>query len=339
MIQSNRLCGLRALASAWCRSIALAIAVTSIASPALAQTYPSRPITLIVPVNPGGPNDVVARLVAAQLSKLLGQSVVVENRPGASQKIGIRSMLNAPKDGYTISVVSPASMTINPLLDRAVGYDPLKDFTFLTEAVSLYYVLVVNPSLPVKSLQELVVYGNTKPDKLAYGTGGSGTLIHFATQQVLQKLGVTALPVHYKGDGPALMDLLSGQIQLMLAGTGVAQPYIDSGRLFPLATSGPERLPEMANVPTYRQTGIKALENFTTQSWVGFIAAAGIPAEAARKLHDTLAMALRLPELRKSLEAAGFQVVGSTPNEFAAMVRSALEENRRVIESGAIKAE
>ena len=135
------------------------------------------------------------------------------------------------------------------------------------------------------------------------------------------------------------MDLLSGQVQLMLAGTGVAQPYIDSGRLFPLATSGPERVAELANVPTYRQTGIKALENFTTQSWVGFIATAGIPSETAKKLHDALARVLRLPELRKSLETAGFQVVASTPNEFAAMVRSALEENRKVIEGGAIKAE
>ena len=337
MIQSKNLCGLRAFASALCWSVALATGITSIGSPAFAQSYPSRPITMIVPVNPGGPNDAVARLVAVQLSKLLGQSVVVENRPGASQKIGIRSMLNAPKDGYTIAVVSPASMTINPLLDRAVGYDPLKDFTFLTEAVSLYYVLVVNPSLPVKSMQELIAYGKANPDKLAYGTGGSGTLIHFATQQVLQKLGVTALPVHYKGDGPALMDLLSGQVQLMLAGTGVAKPYIDSGRLIPLATSGPERLAELANVPTYRQTGIKALENFTTQSWVGFIAAAGIPPESARKLHDALAKVLRVPDLRKSLETAGFQVVGSTPKEFAAMVRTAIEENRKVIESGAIK--
>lgn len=316
-----------------------AFACWSIASTAQAQTYPSRPITLIVPVNPGGPNDMVARLVAPPLAKLLGQAVIVENRPGASQKIGIRSMLNAPREGYTIAVVSPASMTINPLMDKAVGYDPLKDFTFLTEAVSLYYVLVANPSLPAKSLQELVAYGKANPDKLAYGTGGSGTLIHFAAQQVLQKLGISALPVHYKGDGPALLDLLSGQVQLMVAGTGVAKPFIDSGKLIPLATSGPERLAELPNVPTYKQSGIKALENFTTQSWVGFVSAAGIPADAAKKLHDALAKALQTPEVRKSLEAAGFQMVASTSNEFASMVRTTLEENRKVIESGAIKVE
>jgi tripartite-type tricarboxylate transporter receptor subunit TctC len=333
------LCGLRAFASVLCRSIALAIGITSIVSPALAQSYPSRPITLIVPVNPGGPNDMVARFVATPLSKLLGQSVVVEYRPGASQKIGIRSLLSAPRDGYIIAVVSPASMTINPLLDREIGYDPLKDFTFLTEAASLYYVLVVNPSLPVKSLQELVAYAKANPDKLAYGTGGSGTLIHFATLQVLQKLGVTALAVHYKGDGPALTDLLGGQVHLMLAATGVAKPYVDGGKLVALATSGPERLAELPNVPTYRQTGIKELENHITQSRIGFVAAAGIPPEAARKLHDGLVNVLRLPEVRKSLETAGFQVVGGTPTEYAAMIRSALEENRKVIESGAIKVE
>lgn len=339
MMQGKNLCGLRALVSALCRSIALAIGITSIASPALAQTYPSRPITLIVPVNPGGPNDMVARLVAPPVSKLLGQSVVVENRPGASQKIGIRTMLNAPKDGYTLAVVSPASMTINPLLDRTVGYDPLKDFTFLTEAVSLYYALVVNPSLPVRSMQELVAYGKANPDKLAYGTGGSGTLIHFAAQQVLQRSGIAALPVHYKGDGPALKDLLGGQIQLMLAATGVAKPFVDSGKLIALATSGPQRLAELPNVPSYRQTGIRELEDFITQSWVGVVAAAGIPAEAARTLHDVLAKVLRYPDVVKSLEAAGFQVVGGSPSEFAAMVRAAIEENRKVIESGAIKAE
>jgi len=332
-------CGLRAVAATLCSSLALAIGIASVASPALGQAFPSRPITLIVPVNPGGPNDMVGRLVAAQLYKLLGQSVVVENRPGASQKIGIRSMLNAPKDGYTIAVVSPASMTINPLIDKAVGYDPLKDFTFLTQAVSLYYALIANPSLPVKSVPELVTYAKAHPDKLAYGTGGSGTLIHFAAQQVFQKLGITALPVHYKGDGPALLDLLGGQVQLMVAGTGVAKPYIDRGQVVALATTGPERMAELPNVPTYKQTGIKALENFTTQSWIGFIAAAGTPPEVAKKLQDALVKSLQVPELRKSLEAAGFQIVASTSAEFAAMVRTSLEENRKVIESGAIKVE
>ena len=246
-------------------------------------------------------------------------------------------MLNAPKDGYTISVVSPASMTINPLIDRAVGYDPLKDFTYLTEAVSLYYVLVANPTLPVKSVQELVAYAKANPDKLAYGTGGSGTLIHFAAQQVLTKLGINALPVHYKGDGPALLDLLSGQVQIMVAGTGAAKPFIDRGQLVALATTGPERLAELANVPTYKETGIKALEHFTTESWVGFAAASGIPPEVAKKLNEALAKAVQQPEVKKSLEAAGFRVVGSTSNEFASMVRTSLEENRKVIESGAVK--
>ena len=339
MIRAKNVCCLRAIASTFCSSIALAIGITSIASPALAQTYPSRAITLIVPANPGGPVDIVARLVAPPLSKLLGQPVVVTNRPGASQKIGIQSLLNAPKDGYTIAVVSPATMTINPLIDRAIGYDPLKDFTYLAEAVSLYRVLVVNPSLQVKSVPELVAYVKAHPEKLAYGTAGNGTSTHFITQQVLQKLGITALPVHYKGDGPAFMGLLGDQVQLMVAGTGAAKPFIDSGKLIPLATTGPERLAELPNVPTYRQTGIKALENFTTQTWSGFVAVAGIPPEAAKKLQDALATVLRLPEVRKSLEGAGFHVVGSTPTEFAAMVRSSLEENREVIESGALKVE
>ena len=294
---------------------------------------------MVVPVNPGGPNDTVARIIAPHLSKLLGQPVVVENRPGASQKIGIKSMLAAPKDGYTIALVSPASMTINPLIDKQIGYDPLKDFTLLTQAVSMYYVLVVHPSLPVKSVQELAAYAKAHPDKLAYGTGGSGTIIHFATQQVLQKLDITALPVHYKSDGPALTDLIGGQIQFMVAYSGAAKPFIDRGSLTPLASTAPERLAELPNVPTYKQTGIKALENFTTEAWIGFVASAGIPAEAARKLNGALVKVVQLPEVKKSLESAGFNVVASTPGEFAAMLRASLDDNRKVIESGAIKPE
>lgn len=335
-MQGNNRCRWDAFARGF---MVLLIGSTAVTSSVLAQSYPSRPIILVVPVNPGGPNDMVARLIAPPLAKALGQPVVVENRPGASQKIGIRSMLSAPKDGYTIAIVSPASMTINPLLDRAVGYDPLKDFTFLTEAVSMYYVLIANPALPAKSVKELVTYVKANPDKIAYGTGGSGTIIHFATQQVLQKLDITALPVHYKSDGPAIMDLIAGHVQIMVAYSGAAKPFIDSGKVFPLATTGPERLAELPNVANYKQTGIKALENFTTQAWVGIVAAKGIPAEATQKLNDALAKVLQLPELRKSLEAVGFQVVNSTPGEFAAIVRSGLEENRIVIESGAIKPE
>lgn len=320
-------------------SIALAIGIAPIASPALAQTYPSRPITLIVPVNPGGPLDMLARLIAPPLGKLLGQPVVVENRAGASQKIGIQKMLNSPKDGYTIALASPASMTINPLLEKAVGYDPLKDFTFLTEAVSYSYVLVAHPSLPVKSVQQLVAYVKANPDKIAYGTGGSGTAIHFASQQLLQKLGINILPVHYKGDGPALLGLLGNQVQIMVAGTGAAKPFIESGKLTALASTGPERVPELPNVMTYRQTGIKSLENFSTTSWLGVVAADGLAPEAEKKLDDALVKVLQLPEVRKSLEGAGFQVVASTPAEFASMVRTTLEENRKVIESGAIKVE
>ncbi len=318
---------------------AIGFAILLLAAPAFAQTYPSRPITTIVPVNPGGPNDMMARLVAPAMAKILGQPVTVENRPGASQKIGIQSMLRAPKDGYTIAVVSPAAMTINPLIDRAVGYDPLKDFTYLTQAVSLYYVLVATPSVPVKSVQDLVAYARAHPDKLAYGTGGSGTLIHFAALQLLDRLGITALPVHYKGDGPALMDLLSGQVQFMVAATTNAKPYIDSGKLTALATTGPQQSPELPKVPTYRQTGVKALQDFTTQSWVGYVAAAGIPAAVANKLNDALIKALQVVQVRKALETAGFQVVATAPAEFAAMVRSSIEDNRRLIESGAVKVE
>ena len=333
-IQDKNRRGLRIFAACW--SIVLAIGIASVASPAAAETFPSRAITLIVSVPPGGPLDSVARIVAPALSKAIGQSVVVENRPGASQKIGIQSLLHAPKDGYTIAVVSPASMTINPLIDKTIGYDPVKDFTYLTQAVSLYYVLVANPSLPVKSVPELVSYVKAHPDKLAYSAGGVGTLTHFETQKLLQRLGISILPVQYKGDGPALMAVLGNQVQLMVAGTGSATPFIKQGKLVALATTGPARTASLPNVPTYRETGIKSLENFTTLSWIGFVAAAGIPAEATKKLNDALVAALHDPKVKQNFEASGYTVVASTPSEFADMVHTTLEGNRKVIESGAL---
>ncbi|TMG77882.1 MAG: tripartite tricarboxylate transporter substrate binding protein [Betaproteobacteria bacterium] len=181
-----------------------------------AQGFPAKPILLILPTAPGGPVDIVARIVAPEASKLLGQPVVMENRPGASQKIGIHGMLRAPRDGYTLAAISPASATINPLVDRNVGYDPLKDFTLLSQTVGHPAVVTVHPSLPVRTLQELVAYAKANPGKLAYGSGGNGTSLQFSTSELLMKLGITAVHVPYKSDGPALNDLLGGQINLMI---------------------------------------------------------------------------------------------------------------------------
>ncbi len=304
-----------------------------------AQSFPTKPLLLILPTAPGGPVDIVARIVAPEASKLLGQPIVMENRPGASQKIGIRSMLRSPRDGYTFAAVSPASATINPLVDRNVGYDPLKDFTLLSQTVGHPAVVTVHPSVPVRTLQDLVAYARANPGKLSYGSGGNGTSLQFSTSELLMRLGITAVHVPYKSDGPAFNDLLGGQINLMIPAMATVKSALEAGRLVPLAISGTSRSPHLPNVPTYGETGIAELKDYSYRVWIGFAAGAGIPEEAARRLQDAFMRAPHAPAVRQSLEASDFEVIASSAQEFARELRAELERNRRVIASGAITVE
>lgn len=306
---------------------------------AIAQPFPNKPILIIAPSSPGGPVDLTARLIAPQLAKIVGQQIVVENRPGASQKIGMQALLRAPRDGYTISVVSAASMTINPLLERNIGYDPLTDFTLLTSAVETFSVLAVHPSMPVRSLRELAVYGRAHPGRLTYGDGGKGTRIHFTTVDLLQRIGVRAIHVPYKGDPPAFNDLLAGQIDMMMPVAGVARPFVENGRIAALAIDGAKRWDQLPNVPTAAESGIRELQTPLYRAWLGYAAAAGVPPDVAGKLQNALLTALRSAEVRDAFAAVGFQVVGSSPQEFAAAIRAELARNRKLIDSGAIKVE
>ncbi len=277
-----------------------------------AQGFPVKPVLLVLPTAPGGPVDIVARIVAPEASKLLGQPIVMENRPGASQKIGIHSMLRAPRDGYTFAAISPASATINPLVDRNVGYDPLKDFTLLSQTVGHAAVVTVHPSVPVRTMQELVAYARANPGKLTYGSGGNGTSLQFSTSELLMKLGITAVHVPYKSDAPAFNDLLGGQINLMVPGMPVVKPALEAGRLVPLAISSASRSRLLPNVPTYGETGIAELKDYSYRSWIGFAAGAGIPEEAARRLQDAFMRAARAPAVRQSLEASSRRTISKS---------------------------
>jgi tripartite-type tricarboxylate transporter receptor subunit TctC len=299
--------------------------------------FPVRPLTLIVPVAPGGPVDIAARVLAPEVARLLGQPVTVDNRAGASQKIGIQALLRSPKDGYVFAAISPASATINPLIDPAIGYEPLKDFTLLSQSVGYLMVVVVRPSLPVHSLAELKEYGEARPGKLTFGTGGNGTALHFSTEELLLKLGIRAVHVPYKSDAPAFNDLLAGQIDMMLAAVSQAAPTIEAGRIVALATSGSRRSPQLPQVPAYSETGIAELRNYSYRAWVGFAAPGGIPAQAARRLEDALIQAVRIPQVRDSLTAKGYEVIGSTPRQFAEDVAEELRRNRAVIAAGGVK--
>ena len=316
--------------------VCAAVLALAVSCGAAAQGFPNKAVTIIAPSSPGGPVDFTARLVAPPLAKLLGQQIVIENRPGASQKIGMQALLRAPKDGHTLTVVSAASLTINPLLERDIGYDPLKDFILLTSAVETYSVLVVHPSLPVKSLREFAVLGRARPGALTYGDGGRGTRIHFTTVDLLRRLGIKAVHVAYKGDPPAFNDLIAGQIEVMMPVAGVAKPFIDNRRIVALAIDGDKRWEQLPQVPTAVESGMPEFKAPLYRAWLGYALASGVPVEIADKLQSALLAALKTAEARNAFAAVGFQVVASSPAEFAAAVRAELERNRRLIASGAI---
>jgi tripartite-type tricarboxylate transporter receptor subunit TctC len=305
---------------------------------AQAQIFPNKPITLIVPTAPGGPVDVTARLVASEMSTILKQRVVVENRPGGAQKIGIQSLLRAPRDGYTFAAASGASLAINPLIDSAIGYDPLKDFTFLSFAIELPTVLVVNPSVPARSLGELVAYAKANPGKLTYGSGGNGTSLHFGTEEFLSLLGINALHVPYKSSGPALLGLLANEISMLMPDVGTAKSHIIAGKVLPLANSGIKRSEDLPNVPTFNETGIKEVKDYSGyKQWVGFIAAADMPQEAATVLQKAIDQSLNAAKVKESFRTMGYPVVSSTPQQFATRLRLELESNKKLMASGAVK--
>ena len=317
---------------------ALAVIGLLAAGRAAAQAFPAKPITLLVGVAPGGAQDFIARNVAQQMARIIGQQVVVENRPGASGKIALHALLGQPRDGYAFAIVTAGAMAINPLVDRQIGYDPVGDFVPLTLAARTPLVVLVNPGLPVRSMKELVTYAKANADKMAYGSFGNASTANVWTEELLMTLGIAALHVPYKGESLALNELVAGQIQMMIV-SGVAKPLVDSGKLVALATSGATRWALFPSTPTLGETGMSELVNYVNTPWLGFVASAGTPADVASRLSTALVEALRSPEVSGALAKSGFEVVASSPQDFRAVIRAELERNRKVLASGRIRLE
>lgn len=312
---------------------ALALGAFFAASTACAQAWPSRPITLIVPFPAGGFTDNVTRPIAQEMSRSLGQQVIVDNRAGAGGKIGSDAIRRAPKDGYTIGLAVPATMSILPLVDPGFTNDPLRDFTPISLAVETYTTLVVNPALKIRTLAEFIAYAKANPGKLAYGTPGAATSYHFHTGMLLDAAGIEALHVPYKGEAPAVSDLISGQVQFMLVAGGAKQ-HIDAGRLVALATTGPKRWNVLPDTPTMAEAG---LPGFQTLGWLGYIGPAGMPPDVVAKLNAAFGAALKSPEVQKVLGTSGYMVRGGPPEELATAIRRDLEHFGNALKSGKIK--
>jgi len=304
--------------------------------PVCAQEYPHKPLRLIVPFAPGGGNDTVARAIAQSAGASLGQPVVVDNRPGAGGMLGAQLAAKSPPDGYTLFLGGVGSHAVNPSLHARLPYDPVKDFAPITLIASAPSVLVVHPSLPARTLAEFTALAKTGPGRINYASNGNGSSAQLAAVLYESMAGVQMVHVPYKGLAPALVDLLAGEVQAMFSSVVAIVPNIKAGRLRALAVTGKRRAALLPEVPTLDESGVPGYE---AGSWYGILAPAGTPQAIVVKLHEAIARALAQPEVRERLVSEGAEVIGSTPEAFAAHITAELARMGKLIRDAGIRME
>lgn len=311
---------------------AAAIAATTLALAAQAQGWPTRAVKIIVPFAPGGFTDVVARILQTQLSAALGQPVVIENKPGAGSTIGTAEVAKARPDGYTIAMVSTTHV-ITPSIYKQMPYDALRDFTPVMKLAEGPYVLVVHPSLPARTVKELVKLAKAEPGKIDYASSGNGSSQHLVGALFGQMAGVKLNHVPYKGSGQAMQDLVGGQVKVSFVGGPNAVPYLANGKLRALGVTTAKRSADLPDIPTIDEAGVAG---YDATLWLGLLAPPGTPAEVVAKLREGVTKALSTPEARKLVNSAGVDVALSSPEEFAALMKAELERWGKVVrETGA----
>jgi tripartite-type tricarboxylate transporter receptor subunit TctC len=311
------------------------IAAIAIAAPAGAQTlaYPTKPVRLVVPFPPGGATDIIARAVAQKLSETWGQSVVVDNRPGAGGNIGTELVAKAAPDGYTLEMGTVGTHAINASLYAKIPFDNVKDFAPIILVAGVPNVLEVTPSLPVNSVQELIAYAKANPGKLNFASSGNGTSIHLSGELFKVMTGVQMTHVPYKGSAPALQDLMGGQVQLMFDNLPPSLPQIKAGKLRALAVTSATRAPALPDVPTVAESG---LPGFEASSWFGLVAPAGTPPAIIAKINAEVAAWLASPEGKEKLSSIGANAAGGSPEDFARHINAETAKWAKVVkESGA----
>ncbi|HEY4370889.1 MAG TPA: tripartite tricarboxylate transporter substrate binding protein [Burkholderiales bacterium] len=300
-----------------------------------AQTWPAKPVKIIVPFSPGGGNDVMARLLATRLAPRLGQPVLVENHPGAGGNIGINIVARAPADGYTVLTVTN-SLMINPSLYPNTPYDPIKDFDPVMIMASSPNVLVVHPSVTAKSVQELVAAIKAEPGKFSMASAGTGTTSQLSIELFKQTLGLNFINVPYNGSAPAMQSVVGGQTQASISVLPTFTALIKSGRLRALAVTAAKRSPALPDVPTMAEAGVPGQETETIQ---GMLLPAGTPAAILKRLHDEVESVLNEPEIRTVISKQGFEVVAGTPEAFRDDIKVEYARWAKVIKAGNIKVE
>jgi tripartite-type tricarboxylate transporter receptor subunit TctC len=312
--------------------VALAVIVLAAANLAAAQTFPAKPVRFILGSAAGTVPDVATRHIAEKLAALLGQPVVVENRPSAGGIVALEAVRNSPPDGYTLSFVHLGNMSVAPSLFENLPYDPLKDFT----PIGIFYrgvqVLVANPSVPASSLPELIVLDKAHPGRLRYSSPGNGTPTHLFMESLNQTAGTSFQHIPYRGTA-AHVAVLSGEVEVLLEGVEPMMPYIAAGKVRPLAVGGDRRLAVLPNVPTFKEYGIEGIGSI----WLGVVAPAGVPPAIVARLNHDLAIAVRSPDIVASFEKAGRAITPGKPEEMAATIRDEIPRWREVVRRAHIK--
>ncbi|TMH89866.1 MAG: tripartite tricarboxylate transporter substrate binding protein [Betaproteobacteria bacterium] len=305
-----------------------------VSSFAYAQTYPSRPIRLIVPFPPGGSTDILARALAQKLSEGLAQSVLIDNRPGAGGSIGSEAAAKAAPDGHTLMMGHLGTLAVNPAIYKNLPYDPVKSFAPVSLMAIVPSVLVVNPRVPAASAAELIAYARANPGKLTYGSAGAGSTSHLTTEYFKLATGTDVLHVPYKGVGPMLTDLISGQLSMGINGAPAVMAHVNSGRLRALAVTGAKRLPSLPQIPTLDESGVKG---FDASGWYGIVAPAGTPGGIVAKLNAEIRRIMQTPELRARLDTEGAIPAAGSPEEFAAFIVSEIARWGAVLKRAGIE--
>jgi tripartite-type tricarboxylate transporter receptor subunit TctC len=315
---------------------ALCALATSLFVFAAAAQYPERPIRLIVPFAPGGVTDTSGRLVADALGKRLGQNVVVENRAGASGNIGTQAVVTAAPDGYTLVLGFDGTLVINPHVFASFPFDPLKDLVPVGKIGDASLILVAHPSLPARTLAELIAYSKQQPNGVSYGTSGIGGTPHIAGELLKQRTGAKLVHVPYKGGGQAMQDALGGNILLVYTAVAGASTHLKSGRLVPIAVSSRTRIPSLPEVPTFMESGV---EDFESSSWVAILAPAATPRAIVERLNRELNAVLATPEIADKLATLGITPTPGSPERLGEQMKGDLEKYGKVVKAAGIKAE
>ena len=315
---------------AWC---ALALTLMTGSVELAAQSYPSRPIRMIMPYPAGGGADIVGRALAPKLAESLGQQVVVDNRPGASGNIGSELVARAAPDGHTLLFVGPPHAA-NVHLYRKIPFDPVKDFEPILLLTSASYILDVHPSLPVRSVKELIALARAKPGEINYGAGGNGSASHLGMELIKMMAKIDIPHVPYAASAPMMIALLGGHIQVGYDNIITSVPHIRAGRLRALAVSGARRTPLLPELPTVAESGFPG---YDVAVWQGLLAPAGTPENIVARLHDATATGMQKPDMRERMATMGADVIASTPQEFRAFLRTELEKTGQIIRQAKIR--